>query len=132
MKKISAVPDLLRAVSVAALCAIPSAYGAGDDAISLGEFEIYQRRQELALEHEQALHAARSAPASAEEPRRQRRRFEAERIHQRQLLEHQRRRIAAERLKLRPLPRLKSSRGVIRQRLNRAQASERLSRKLLR
>lgn len=132
MKQISAVPALLRVASVAALCAMPSAYGAGDDEISPGEFESYQRRQALALEHEQALHAARSSPRTSEEVRQQQRRFAAERIHQRQLLERQRRRIAAERLRLGPVPRPRSSRGIVRQRLNRAQAGERLSRKLLR
>ncbi len=122
----------LGVVSAATLCTMPLASGAGDDGISPAEFQAYKNRQELALEHEQALHAERSAPASPEETRRQRRRFEAERIHQRQLLELQRRRIAAERIRLRPVPRPNSSRGIVLQRLKRAQASERLSRKLLR
>ncbi len=132
MKMMASNSLALGVISAAALWAIPSAYGAGDDEISSGEFEIYQRRQELALEHEQALHAERSAPRSSEESRRQRRRFEAERIHQRQLLERQRRQLAAERIRLRPAPRPKSSRGIVRQRLKRAQESQRLSRKLLR
>lgn len=132
MKEISAVPVLLRAVSVAALWATPSAYAAGDDGISPAEFQAYKNRQEVVLEHEQALHTARSAPASAEERRRQQRRFAAERIHQRQLLERQRRRVAAERRRLRPVARPKFSRGTVLQRQRRAQASERLSRKLLR
>ena len=128
----AAISVLPRVVSLAALCVMPPAWGAGDGVISPAELQAYQSRQELALKHEQVLHAARSAPRTNEEWRRQRQRFEAERIHQRQLLERQRRRIAAERLRLRPAPRPESSRGFDLQRLRRAQASERLSRKLLR
>ncbi len=119
-------------ISAAALCAMPSAYGAGDDGISPAEFQVYQSRQESELKHEQALHAERRVPRSTEETQRQRRRFEAERIHQRQLLERQRRWVGAERIRLRSVPRPQSSRGIVLQRLRRAQASERLSRKLLR
>ncbi len=122
----------LGVISAAALWAMPLACGAGDDGIFPGEFEIYQRRQELALEHEQALHAERSNPRSDKESRGQRRQFEAERTHQRQLLERQRRQVAAERIRLRPVPRPKSYRGIVLQRLKRTKASERLSRKLLR
>ena len=132
MKMMAAMSLILGVMLATALWAMPSAYGAGDDGLSPGEFEVYQSRQELALEHEQALHAARSAPRGTEEARRQRRRFDAERNHQRQLLERQRRRVAAERVRLRPLPRPNSSRGIVLQRLKRGQASERLSRKLLR
>ncbi len=132
MKTMVSFSIALVVVSAAALCSMTPAYGAGDDGISPAEFQAYKNRQEQALEHEQALHAARSAPASAEETRRQRQRFEAERIYQRQLLERQRRRVAAERIRLRPVARPKSSRGTVLQRQRRAQASERLSRKLLR
>ena len=132
MKMMAPMSRALGVISAAALCATPLAYGAGDDVISPAEFQAYQSRQELALKHEQALHAERSAARSNEETRRQRLRFDAERIHQRQLLERQRRWVATERTRLRPVPRPKSSRGIALKRLKRAQASERLSRKLLR
>lgn len=117
--------------SVAILCSTPLAYGAGDGGVSPSEFQRYQSQQELELEREQALRADRSAPRSPEETRRQRRRFESERIWQRQLLERQRRRAAAERVRLRPTRRAGSSRGIVLQRLRREQASEQLRRQLL-
>ena len=131
-KMMVAIPIALRVMSVAVVGALPLVYAAGDNSFSPSEFQRYQSRQELALEHEQSLHEERNPPASPEETQRQRRRFEAERIHQRQLLERQRRRVAAERVRLRPVSASKSSRGITLQQLNREQASERLSRKLLR
>lgn len=132
MKKIISIA--LVGCSIATLCKIPLAYAAGDGGVSPAEFQRYQSQQELELEREQALHAERNSPKSPEETRRQRRRFEAERLGQRQLLEHQRRWIAAERARARsrPSPRVGSSRGLTLQRLRREWASERLSRKLLR
>lgn len=126
------IPIAVVVLSVTTLCSTPSAYGAGDDGLSPGDFTRYQSQQELELEREQALQAERSGPQSPEGTRHQRRRFEAERIRQRQLLERQRRWIGAERVRLRPMPNTGSSRGITLQRLRREQASERLSRKLLR
>ncbi|HSS62976.1 MAG TPA: hypothetical protein VLS27_00960 [Gammaproteobacteria bacterium] len=123
---------VLGVLSAAIVCPMPSAYAEGGDGVSPGEFDRYQRRQELELEREQAVRARLSAPRSVEEARRQRRRFETERLHQRQLLERQRRWVAGERARSRPLPRSGTSREFIQQRLRREQASERLSRKLAR
>lgn len=119
---------------IATLGKMPLAYAAGDGGVSPAEYQRYQSQQELEHEHEQAFYAERNAPKSPEETQRQRRRFEAERFRQRQLLERQRRQIAAERARARPRPstRVGSSRGLTLQRLRREQASERLSRKLLR
>ncbi len=126
------IPFALGVLSMVILCATPAAYAADGGEISPSEFDRYQRQQELELEHEQALRAERSAPQSPEEAKRQRRQFEAERFRQRLLLEQQRRRLAAERARLRPMPRRESSRVETLQRLHREQASEQLSRKLLR
>lgn len=122
----------LGVLSVATLCSTPLAHAADGGGISSGEFKRYQNQQELELEREQALDADLSAPQSLEETRIQRRRFEYERIWQRQLLERQRRWVGAERAKSRRMPRSESSRGLTLQRLRREQASERLGRELLR
>ena len=126
------IPVALVVSSIAIGCSIPLAYGAGDGDISPGQFQRYESEQELELEREQGVHAELNAPGSPEATRRQHRRFEAERLHQRQLLERQRRSLGAQRVRPRPMPRPGSSRGITLQRLQREQASERLGRKLSR
>ncbi|MDH3316378.1 MAG: hypothetical protein OER43_11520 [Gammaproteobacteria bacterium] len=119
-------------LSLVTLSSTPLAYGADEGGVSLNKFQRYQSHQELELEREQAFHAELNAPQSREGERRQRQRFEAERIWQRQLLERQRKQVTAERGRSRPMPRLGPSTGIVLQRLQREQASERLSRELLR
>lgn len=126
------IPVASSVLLMAALCMTPPAYGAGDSGVSPAEIQRYQRQRELELKREQDLRADLSSPQSREETRRQRRRFEFERLHQRQLMERQRSRVGAERVRLRPASRAGSIRGITLQRLRREQASERLSRKLLR
>jgi hypothetical protein len=122
----------LFALSVATLCSIPSAYGADTGGVSPSEFNRYQVQQELELGREQAVHGELNAPKSAKQIRSQQQQFEAERLHQRQLLERQRSWVAGERAKSRLSPHRGSSRGITLQQLQREQSSERLSRELAR
>lgn len=119
-------------LAAAGLCSAPPARAAGDGALSAAEFRRYQNAQALELQREQALHADLNARQSPEEAKRQRRRFESERVRQRQLLERQRRSLAAERARARSSGSPVSSRGLTRQRLRLEHSSERLRRKLLR
>ena len=119
-------------LSIATLCSIPSAYGADIGGVSPSEFNRYQVQQELELEREQAVRAELNAPKSAEQIRSQQQRFDAEGLHQRQLLDRQRRWVAGGRAESRLSPHRGFSRGVILQQLQRIQASEQLSRELAR
>lgn len=116
----------------ASLSATAPVFGADQGGFSAGEFARYRNQQTLELEWEQAARAPSRATQSPEDARSQRRGLEAERRHQRQLLELQRKKVQVERVKRRPMPRPEVSRVITLQRLGRAQASERLSRKLLR
>jgi hypothetical protein len=120
------------ALSVLTYCSIPSSYGADTGGVSPSEFNRYEAQRELELEREQAVRAELNAPKSPEQIRSQQQQFEAERLHQRQLLERQRRWVAGERAKSRLSPHRGSSRGITLQQLQREQSSERLGRQLAR
>jgi hypothetical protein len=126
------IPVVLGALSIVILHSMPLAHGDGRSGISPSEFQRYRSQQEFELEREQALRSRLNAPQSIEEAERQRGQFERERSRQDLLLERQRRRLASEGAESPSVPRLEASQGITLQRLQREQASERLSRKLTR